>query len=407
MRTRLLLLVLVLLILLAACAPGSEPAADALAGAAAPVTEVVTFAPLPTIASSATPTPAAIAAPTATPTPEPTATPVAPAKVLASYPIDNDGAVLSGRPLVLVFDRPMDAASVEAGLVISPTVAGSIEWEGAERLAFYPDGGWEAAAADGGDTWDVRLSAGVRAQDGGLLASELRLRFGLSGRGSPIPVLMYHHVEDLGPDATEGKKDWTVSVDAFRSQMAYLEEHGWTSISSTMLAAYLLDGQPLPPRPVMISVDDGNRSFYENGWPIMQETSLRPVMFLVPSFAEYSGYVNWDEMRSMVAGGAWVGSHSYSHRNLREVPESELAWEMGDSRAILESQLGVTVDGFCFPYGGRGEAALAVIEDYGYRTGYSLNPIYWQRPEEPFFIGRLRVDYRTTMEDFSDLLPGG
>ena len=90
-----------------------------------------------------------------------------------------------------------------------------------------------------------------------------------------------------------------------------------------VLAAYLLDGQPLPPRPVMISVDDGNRSFYENGWPIMQETSLRPVMFLVPCFAEYSGYVNWDEMRALVAGGAWIGSPGYSHRHLREVPKSE------------------------------------------------------------------------------------
>jgi len=405
LRTRLLLLAFVLLILLTGCGPAGSPAGDALAGAAVPVTEVATYAPLPTIAPSATPTPAATAMPTHTPTPEPTATPMAPAHLVASYPIDNDGAVLSGRPLVLVFDRPMDAASVEAGLVISPAVTGSIEWEGAEGLAFYPEGGWEAAAAAGGDAWEARVSAGVRAQDGGLLEEDYTVRFALSGRGSPIPVLMYHHVEDLGPDATEGKKDWTVSIDAFREQMAYLEEHGWTSISSTALAAYLLDGQPLPVRPVMISVDDGNRSFYQNGWPIIQETSLRPVMFLVPQFAEYSGYVNWDEMRALVAGGAWIGSHGYSHRNLREVPDSDLAWELGDSRAILEEQLGIQVDGFCFPYGGRNEAALAVIGDY-YRTGYSLNPIYWQRPEEPFYIGRLRVDYRTTMEDFSDLLPG-
>lgn len=406
MRTSVLLLASVLLILLSGCATAGEPAGDALAGAVAPVTEVATYAPLPTIAPSATPTPAATAMPTQTPTPEPTATPVAPVHLVATYPIDNDGAVLSGRPLVLVFDRPMDVASVEAGLLISPTVPGSIEWEGAERLAFYPEGGWESATATGGDAWEARVSAGVRAQDGGLLEQEFRLRFGLSGRGSPIPVLMYHHVADLEADATEGKKDWTVSIEAFREQMAYLEEHGWTSISSTALAAYLLDGQPLPVRPVMISVDDGNRSFYQNGWPIMQETRLRPVMFLVPQFAEYSGYVNWDEMRALVAGGAWIGSHGYSHRNLREVPEADLAWELGESRAILESQLNVTVDGFCFPYGGRSEAVLAVIEDYGYRTGYSLNPIFWQRPEEPFFIGRLRVDYRTTLQDFVELLPG-
>jgi hypothetical protein len=64
------------------------------------------------------------------------------------------------------------------------------------------------------------------------------------------------------------------------------------------------------------------------------------------------------------------------------------------------------VDAFCFPYGGRTTEALAVMAENGYRTGYSLNPIYWQRPEDPYFIGRLRVDYRTTLDEFADLLPG-
>ena len=68
--------------------------------------------------------------------------------------------------------------------------------------------------------------------------------------------------------------------------------------------------------------------------------------------------------------------------------------------------MGVPVDTFCFPYGGRPQAALAVMAENGYRTGYSLNPTYWQRPEDPYFIGRLRVDYRTTLEEFADLLPG-
>jgi peptidoglycan/xylan/chitin deacetylase (PgdA/CDA1 family) len=239
-----------------------------------------------------------------------------------------------------------------------------------------------------------------------VLEQEVTLHFGLNGRGSPLPVLMYHHVEELGPDASEGKRDWTVSPEAFREQMAYLQQNGFTSISGTALADYMLNGDPLPPRPVVISVDDGNRSFYDNGWPIMQETNLRPLMFIVPQFTDYSGYVNWDELRGLVAGGAWIGSHGYSHRSMGEVPDSELTWELGDSRRVLESELGVTVDAFCFPYGGRTTEALAVMAENGYRTGYSLNPIYWQRPEDPYFVGRLRVDYRTTLEEFAELLPG-
>jgi peptidoglycan/xylan/chitin deacetylase (PgdA/CDA1 family) len=396
-----LIVALASLACMAGCSPASgAPDPGAVADASAQVVVAATFAPLPTIGPSAAPPPTTTVEPTAAPT----ATPAAPLRLTASYPIDNDGAVLPDRALVLVFDRPVDAASVEAGLAISPTVAGRFEWLDTQRVAFHPEGGWDAAA--GSEGWEARLGPGVRAADGGMLEQEVTLHLSLGGRGSPLPVLMYHHVEELGPEASEGKRDWTVSPEAFREQMAYLQQHGFTSISGTALADYLLNGEPLPAKPVVISVDDGNRSFFENGWPIMQETSLRPLMFIVPQFTDYSGYVNWDDLRGLVAGGAWIGSHGYSHRGMGEVPASELAWELGDSRAALESQLGVTVDAFCFPYGGRTTEALAVMAENGYRTGYSLNPIYWQRPEDPYFIGRLRVDYRTTLDEFADLLPG-
>jgi len=388
-RARLLLAATVLL--LAGCRPATVAEVALLPG------QQATFAPLPSIAPSATLPPTATVEPTAMPT----ATPAAPARLIASYPIDGDGALLPDRPLVLVFDRPMDRPTVEAGLVISPTVTGHYAWVDDQRVAFTPQDGWTAC-----DAWEVRLGAEMRAADGGSLEPEVKLRFSVSGRGVPIPVLMYHHVEDLGPEATEGKKDWTVSTAAFQEQMTYLEENGWTSISDAALAAYLLDGEPLPPKAVVISVDDGNRSFYEHGWPIMQQTHLRPVMFLVAQFADYSGYVNWDQARSLVAGGAWIGSHGYSHRSLHDVPDAELPLELGESRTTLDAQLGVTVTSFCFPYGARPERALAMMAEQGYRTGYSLNPTYWQRPEEPYFIGRLRVDYRTTIEDFAALLPG-
>ncbi|NLT73539.1 MAG: polysaccharide deacetylase family protein [Chloroflexi bacterium] len=355
---------------------------------------------------SATAAPVAIVVPTLerTNTPQPTASPsptaAPPLSLVGSYPIDGDGAVQPQRPLVLAFDRALDLPSLQASLVISPTVTGRFEWQEPHRVAFYPDGGW-----DGHEAWQVSLDPGAYAADGGSLAQAWSVSFSTGGRGTPLPVLMYHHVEELGPDATEGKKDWTVSPQAFQQQMAYLQEAGWHSISSAALAGYLLDGEPLSPRPVMISVDDGNRSFYENGWPIIQATGLRPVMFLVAQFADYSGYVSWDEARALVAGGAWIGSHGYSHRSMHEVPLEELAWELSDSRAVLESELGVAIDAFCFPYGGRTDASLAALPGYGYRTGYSLNPTYWQRPEDPFFIGRLRVDYRTTMEEFAEMLP--
>jgi peptidoglycan/xylan/chitin deacetylase (PgdA/CDA1 family) len=376
----------------------TSPPVDTPAPVVAPAEALAQPAPTDEPAPTATATPV----PTSTPTPTPTVTPTppAPARLSASYPVHGEQQIPAERSLLLVFDRPMERESVAAHLAISPTVPGALSWDDDQRLRFAPAGGWES-----GVVYEASLGTGARSAEGGALEHEVTLRFQRDGRGSPLPVLMYHHVAELGPDATATQLDWTVSPAAFEEQMRYLEREGWQSISTADLAAYLLDGEPLPPRPVVISVDDGNMSFYQHGWPILRETRLRPVLFIVPQFTLYPAYMDWDQTRELVEGGAWVGSHSYDHQNMRQVATETLAWQVGESRDVLESELGVSVDGFCYPYGSFDQRTVDAMARHGYRTGYSLNPTYWQQAETPHFIGRLRVDYRTSLEDFIALLP--
>lgn len=67
--------------------------------------------------------------------------------------------VSSRAPLLLTFNRPMDTASVEAALTMSPGLPGTYTWEG-NRLVFTPAGGWPRNS-----TITVRL-AGGRSQRG-------------------------------------------------------------------------------------------------------------------------------------------------------------------------------------------------------------------------------------------------
>ncbi|MGC9335970.1 MAG: Ig-like domain-containing protein, partial [Anaerolineae bacterium] len=52
-----------------------------------------------------------------------------------------------GRPISLTFALPMDRASVEAALTISPTTPGSLRWsEDGRGLSFQPEPGWKAGS---------------------------------------------------------------------------------------------------------------------------------------------------------------------------------------------------------------------------------------------------------------------
>ena len=77
-----------------------------------------------------------------------------------------------------------------------------------------------------------------------------------------VPILMYHH---LSEDVTNSEM---VSPEQFEAQIRALAEAGYTGISFDELQAYVLRGEPLPEKPVVITFDDGYRSNYTLAYPI-------------------------------------------------------------------------------------------------------------------------------------------
>lgn len=362
-------------------------------------------APSATPQPTLTPRPTSTALPTPTVTPQPTATlQPQPVRVVRSYPFDGDQAVGESRALVLAFDRPVEAALAETRLVISPTTSGQISWPGPTRLVFTPDAPWSTQ-----QWFEVTLEPGPLAADGGALEEGWGARFRHGGRGTPLPVLMYHHVKELGADATEGQLAWTVSPEALAAQIAHLVAEGWQTISPGELADYFEAGEPLPAKPLLITFDDGYKEVYEHAYPLFMSTTLRPTLFIITQDTDrgYPAMMDWGQLQELVAKGFHIGSHSSDHSDLRKKDSATLAYQIGDSQALLEERLGVRVDAFCYPYGSGAweDAVLEMLRHDGYRSGYTLNPTYWQDPENPLQLGRLRVSYEMTVEDLAALLP--
>jgi peptidoglycan/xylan/chitin deacetylase (PgdA/CDA1 family) len=339
--------------------------------------------------------------PSATPTQAPTPTPTLgpPPLVVASYPVERDRAVAPDRPLTIIFDQAMDPASVASSLTISPALPVSLTWPAPERLSVLPQEQWPAAG------WiEVTLAAGAQAVAGGLLERPITWRLQTNGPGAHVPILMYHHLVELGVDATAGQRTWSVSPDAFASQMALLIAEGWATISPAQLVAYLEQGEPLPPRSIMITMDDGYKDVYDVAFSILRDTALRPVLFIVPEYMGYKAYLDWPQLRELCDAGFVVGAHGYDHSNLRQATDDEVLRQVADARALLEEQLGVTVDAFCYPYGSYDARTLKALREHDYRSGYTLNPTAYQVPSETLRLNRLAVTYDMTLDDFAALL---
>ena len=109
-------------------------------------------------------------------------------------------------------------------------------------------------------------------------------------------------------------------------------------------------------------------------------------------------YLNQDELREILKHGQVIGSHTCSHRLLSRLEQDEVRIEVCKSRATIEEILGITVDDFCYPYGGPTSYNPMVINELrraGYRTGMSVEsrPVSSLDTENLFEIPRFDCNY--------------
>ena len=199
------------------------------------------------------------------------------------------------------------------------------------------------------------------------LASGL-LQSATTGITLDVPILMYHQVGSY-----PGK--YNVPRQLFEAQMAYLAQNGYTSVSIDQIAAALRGQGGLPPCPVAITFDDGYTAAYSNALPILQQYGLRATFYIVAGYVGMSRrFMNWDQVRDLAADGMWIGSHSYNHPYLARLFHASMEHQIVDSKAKLESELGIPITTFAYPFGSYSPAVVRAVTETGYVaalwTGY-------------------------------------
>src|SRR5258708_4793320 len=181
-------------------------------------------------------------------------------------------------------------------------------------------------------------------------------------RWTPVPILMYHAVEDR-PRAPR-YKHFYVTSDEFDWKMRWLKRSGYTAISFQTLADALAGNAPLPAKPVLLTFDDGYANLYTNVYPRLRELDWPYTVFVVSErvgkkndWVEPLGYqatplLTWSQIRDMAAKSrADFQPHTATHPSLAELPPDALRGELEGSRDTLEQVLQKPMIVFCYPYG--------------------------------------------------------
>ncbi len=184
----------------------------------------------------------------------------------------------------------------------------------------------------------------------------VRLMQPLVPRGSRGVTILTYHLVGAG---TGSPVD--LPIETFRSQLCELKE--FARVVSLDEGVRLLEtgvGSDVRPA-VVITFDDAFDNFRTRAWPLLEELSLPSTLYVPVGFIEGAcglplrgipelKPIAWSALRELASHPLLtIGSHSWRHRDLRQLAEPELRTDLRLSRERLEDQTGHLVDHFCYP----------------------------------------------------------
>jgi peptidoglycan/xylan/chitin deacetylase (PgdA/CDA1 family) len=216
-----------------------------------------------------------------------------------------------------------------------------------------------------------------------------------------VPILMYHRI-DISPN----NSPYYMPPSKFEEQIKLLHDWEYTSITTEMLVKAITEGASLPPRPVIITLDDGNIDNYTTAWPIMQKYGFTGVLYIVENYIGADKYMNADQIVEMYNAGWEVGSHSVSHQDLTLIKPDRQRYEIVKSREKLQSLLGIPILTFAYPYGKEGDGVVDYVKFAGYiagmgATGFTAN----QGLSNLFVLQRCEIKGSEDAKTFIRFLP--
>ncbi len=217
---------------------------------------------------------------------------------------------------------------------------------------------------------------------------------------------MYHYISTPPPRADQYRLDLSVSPERFESHLRYLREQGYTSISLRDLVYHLAQGTPLPPKPIVLTFDDGYADNYTNAFPLLRKYGFRATFFVITDFVTEgrAEYMTWPQLQEMLTAGMEIGSHSRNHADLRGQSLDYLVWQALGSKEAIENYLGITPRFVAYPSGSYDDQTIAVFRSAHFWAGVTTHQGNEQRSDRLFELPRIRVRGRYTAADLDALL---
>ena len=121
--------------------------------------------------------------------------------------------------------------------------------------------------------------------------------------------LMYHRFEENKYPSTN------IRIDDFEKHIKILKENNIRFINPKNFENEIKNNKKQ--RKILLTIDDGFSSFYQNAWPLLKKEKIPFILFVSTREVGAFNYMTWDQIREISKEDfVEIGNHSHSHEYL-------------------------------------------------------------------------------------------
>ncbi len=229
-------------------------------------------------------------------------------------------------------------------------------------------------------------------------------------RAALAPILMYHYISDPPPGSDKYRWSLSVTPANFDAQMSYLKQAGYHTVTLYNLYDYLVQGKPLPEKPIILTFDDGYVDAFDLAMPILRKYEFVGTFFILTGPADRGGaggYLTWEQMQAMTAAGMDIELHSREHYDLRNRSNDFLVNQIAGGKEAIEAHIARPVRWFAYPSGHYDAAVKRVLVSAGFWGAVTTIPGRTHTAPTLFDMPRIRISSYHTLEAFKKAITEG
>ena len=231
-----------------------------------------------------------------------------------------------------------------------------------------------------------------------VVAAVLALPAQAGNRLRPVPILMYHVLS--APPANAPYPELYVRPADFGAEVAWLVRHGYQAVTLQRVFDSWRGVRTLPPKPIVLSFDDGYLSQVTSALPVLKARRWPGVLNLEIANLKPVWGIRPPGVRKLIRAGWEIDAHTLTHPDLTSVGAAQLRGEVAGSREAIRKAFHVPVNFFCYPAGRYNDAVIAAVQAAGYlgatTTNYGL-----ARPSELYTLDRVRINGTDSISAFA------